>query len=65
VTRPVQQRIDELADRARISLKFCFEHDRRSQGQKDRQTRERIKRIFADLEAKYGTHEGTSDGIRT
>mgnify|MGYP000181423915 CR=1 FL=1 len=50
---PVQARIDELTDRALISLKFGFEHDRRSQGQKHRQTCERVKRIFEELKTKW------------
>lgn len=50
---PVQRVIDEQYDRARISLKFGFEHDRRSFGQRHRQTCERVARIFQELESKW------------
>lgn len=64
MTCPVQRVIDEQYDRARIALKFGFEHDRRSQGQKDRQTRERIARIFRELGERYGKAQGVGDGVR-
>jgi len=64
MTCPVQRVIDEQYDRARIALKFGFEHDRRSQGQKDRQTRERIQRIYQELERNYGKAQGVGAGIR-
>ena len=49
----VQAQTFDRADRILISQKFAFEHDRRSQGQRDRQARERIQRIFQALESKW------------
>lgn len=50
----VQSMTFDRADRILISQKFAFEHDRRSFGQRHRQTCERVRRIFEDLEARYG-----------
>ena len=64
-SRRLSEQTAERADRIRLGFKFAFEHDRRSFGQKHRQTCERVARIFEELEARYGQTQDVGDGIRT